>query len=84
MKKNDQSSLIGLLLIGLLILAFPYFFPEEKSTERSSNDNNQNVEESSISIENKTSTSEGSPNTDEIIIDKQHVILTRLKHLSNQ
>ena len=88
MKKNDQSSLIGLLLIGLLILAFPYFFPEEKSTERSSNDNNQNVEESSISIENKTSTSEGSPNTDEIIIDKQQENNTidneKLFHLENE
>jgi len=88
MKKNDQSSLIGLLLIGLLILAFPYFFPEEKSTERSSNDNNQNVEESSISIENKTSTSAGSPNTDEIIIDKQQENNTidneKLFHLENE
>ena len=88
MKKNDQSSLIGLLLIGLLILAFPYFFPEEKSTEKSSNDNNQSVEESSISIENKTSTSEGSPNTDEIIIDKQQENNTidneKLFHLENE
>ena len=88
MKKNDQSSLIGLLLIGLLILAFPYFFPEEKSTERSSNDNNQNVEESSRSIVNKTSTSAGSPNTDEIIIDKQQENNTidneKLFHLENE
>ena len=88
MKKNDQSSLIGLLLIGLLILAFPYFFPEEKSTEKSSNDNNQSVEESSISIENKTSTSEGSPNIDEIIIDKQQENNTidneKLFHLENE
>ena len=48
MQKNDQSSLIGILLIGILIFTYPIFFPGNDIDNDKTIDNNQKIQEENI------------------------------------
>lgn len=48
MQKNDKSSLIGILLIGILIFTYPIFFPGDDLNNNKNIDNNQTIQKEEI------------------------------------